>query len=486
MNPKLKAKLLLGTFLVSGLFSQMSNISITRAAKGKHKTKSSSSQKKTADPKTEGEPHESKPKESEKFEGKSESAPEGSKSEEDSSTGNPPPTKKTHRDEEALDELEQLFIKILHRDHIAPEEMAIVDKAIEAGIHKDVIHENNRTALHIAVISNNKDMVKKLVTDGKMNVNKHAGGSLVSETPVTLAIHNQRDEILNILMAHGGNLADAFYQIVHNEQTVTPAWANIVSNFIKIPENQRPCPHDISNDTIVYGAIFSGNIDLLQQMIENGYDINKADSHGNTPLHIAARSGNLDVVEFVWRVCDKTATRKTNRDGQMPLHVAVSYKHPRGGDWATMNAAWEWYLNTYNYNPEVVKFLFRMDPLVVILPDNNGLTPLDIALKPMLHCYIKPLTPKNAIDLRILPFINVCKESKRSALQSFLTITDAQNRTILHKAVLENNPRATEAILQQSNFTYMLKTYDNDGNTPQYIAKEKGYGDIVELLHNFS
>lgn len=43
---------------------------------------------------------------------------------------------------------------------------------------------------------------------------------------------------------------------------------------------------------------FLGRVNVVELLIQNGADINIADEHGQTPLHFAAKRGNLCAYSF--------------------------------------------------------------------------------------------------------------------------------------------------------------------------------------------
>jgi ankyrin repeat protein len=82
---------------------------------------------------------------------------------------------------------------------------------------------------------------------------------------------------------------------------------------------------DIFGNTPLHSAAKSGNLDLVKYLIEEkGADFNAPDNDGETPLHSAASWGTLDVLKYL--IEEKGADFNTpDNDGETPLHSAASW-----------------------------------------------------------------------------------------------------------------------------------------------------------------
>lgn len=461
MKQKQKFKTLLGVFIILGLFAQMSSLSVIHAGKpGDKTTKKISS-------------HTGKKRHRHKEE-------KGLPAAKDSESGHESPDKRpsiceyADSDEYELLKLKESFDRILVGKDIAPDQMPIVDRAIEFGIHKNARYIHDQRALHIAVKCNNRMMVEKLVATGELDVNEQVGGFC---TPVTLAVHCGHDDILNFLMEHGGKLEDMFTQVALKEHKITPAWKPLMDRFMSLPASERIYAHD---DRIVANSIFNENIDLLKYMLDSGYNVNKPDARGNTPMHIAAQAGSLKVMEFLWNSGART-TRAINTEGRTPLHIAVSYCHTFGKEWACRDMMWDWHINSFNYNPAILKFLINADPDSLSIQDFDGFTPLNLAVKPILLLYIYTDMVRDTVDLKIMDFFRAFEGGNPFWIQWMLNIRDARGQTPLHVAAANGNIRAVQAILEYCT-PEMITATDNMGKTAEDLAKSCRCGDIVSIL----
>eukprot|EP00960_Hanusia_phi_P074623 768278-Hanusia_phi.AAC.6 len=83
-------------------------------------------------------------------------------------------------------------------------------------------------------------------------------------------------------------------------------------------------------------------MDVVRALIEGGSNLNQQDEMGHTPLHQAAKVGNLEVVELlvakvtcpIPRLCSSSLTRTQGCDidrhdkrGRTALHVAAAEGH---------------------------------------------------------------------------------------------------------------------------------------------------------------
>lgn len=94
----------------------------------------------------------------------------------------------------------------------------------------------------------------------------------------------------------------------------------------------------------------------VKSLLEGKADPNVRDETESTPLHVAARSGSLDITQML--VASKADVNATNKSGQTPLQCAAMGGHD-----------------------EVVTALLKAGANVNPKPSNDGLTPLRCAIQ---------------------------------------------------------------------------------------------------------
>ena len=128
------------------------------------------------------------------------------------------------------------------------------------------------------------DLTKFIIEKGE-NVNMVMENR--QDTPLHLALSNDRDELVKFLISNGANV-NAF---------------------------------DSKGHTPLQTAITNNKDELVKLFIENGADVNTLDSTGHTPLQIAITKNKLELVKlFIQNEANVNAFDST---GQTPLQLAI-------------------------------------------------------------------------------------------------------------------------------------------------------------------
>jgi ankyrin repeat protein len=108
---------------------------------------------------------------------------------------------------------------------------------------------------------------------------------------------------------------------------------------------------------------------VIKPFLQSKFDMNKADNYGRTPLHVASRDGQTDIVEILLKI--GADVNKTGNNGRTPLYVASSRGHVDVVRWLLgakgidVNKA-----NEYGWTPLYVAYWFKhLDIIKILLSD---------------------------------------------------------------------------------------------------------------------
>lgn len=156
---------------------------------------------------------------------------------------------------------------------------------LKHGACVNALDRSDRTPLLLAVSRGIEDMVKLLISHGaRVNVE-----DILGYTPLCQAVWQQEKEIVRMLLAAGARLTHS--------------------------------------DRLLHCAILHRCPDIAKMLIGAGSIVNLRDDSGDTPLIIAARSGQVDMVNLLLSN-GAVATYVNGLTGSTPLHEAVECLRP--------------------------------------------------------------------------------------------------------------------------------------------------------------
>jgi ankyrin repeat protein len=143
------------------------------------------------------------------------------------------------------------------------------------------------TPLHIACQLGNKDIALLLIQCGANPTLKNKNG----QTPFDLV----ENETLNANLQDQYNLTQALFQAVQNNSL--PDTKKILNalppNQVSILVNSRTNPASAGEgETPLHIAVKNGNREMVKFLLDKGADVNAGDKYEATPLHFACRNGD--------------------------------------------------------------------------------------------------------------------------------------------------------------------------------------------------
>lgn len=130
---------------------------------------------------------------------------------------------------------------------------------------------------------------------------------LIAHMPgsISWAARHGDDQMCRVFLAAGGDPNDTT-----GERAVPPLLyacmrkdPEIVKQLIEHGANVNVVlkfdPEDDTDSTLLHMAVFYGNLDICEQLINAGADVNAADVLGETPLFVAVRKGKPAIAELL-------------------------------------------------------------------------------------------------------------------------------------------------------------------------------------------
>ncbi len=320
----------------------------------------------------------------------------------------------------------------------------------------------NQTALHISVASGNLEMVDFLLCRNA-DSNAVSSNCVPSGTPLHFAIHKGKMDIIKSLVSnHNINteIIDDDGNIPLHLAVKDPSLLEVAE--LLIDKNVRSANViNKENWTPLHIAAKAGNLDAVKLLISKNAAIEGKTTKGWTPLHVAANEGELDVVTYL---TDHGADIKAPNNGKLiPLDLAEQ-----------------------NNKTEVIKFFVRK------FAEKEELTPLHWATEHKTLKVVELFADDNVNAQAENPYyyngtpLCLAAEKGEVDIARFLitkgadvNATDSREWTPLHKAADGNKLEVAQLLLNNGT---NVNAKNNKGWTPLHIAAKKGSLDIVKLL----
>ena len=224
----------------------------------------------------------------------------------------------------------------------------------------------------------------------------------------------------------------AFDKISNPENKTTESEAQNILLNLQSPSAIR----DTDKKTLLHYACHNGWYKAAKDLIEKLCDPNSMDDDGAIPLHLACKSGNLDLVKYlvIKKNCDPNKEDKTK---QKPLHYAASAGHL-----------------------SIAKYFIDEKECDATTKDRDGKTPLHLA------CEFGKLSMA-----KYLIKDKGCKPS---------TATNDGYTSPLHLACRNGHHEIVKYLIENQHCD--PKSYDADGFTAVHLACQSGNSKLVKYL----
>uniref|UniRef100_A0A4W4F8A4 ZU5 domain-containing protein n=1 Tax=Electrophorus electricus TaxID=8005 RepID=A0A4W4F8A4_ELEEL len=364
----------------------------------------------------------------------------------------------------------------------------MVLELLHNGIVLETTTKKGNTALHIAALAGQEQVVTELVNYGA-NVNAQSQKGF---TPLYMAAQENHLEVVKFLLENGANLTipteDGFTPLAvalqqGHENVVALLLSYGTKGKVRLPalhiaarnDDTRTAAVLLQNDpnpdvlsktgfTPLHIAAHYENLNIAQLLLNRGANVNFTPKNGITPLHIASRRGNVIMVRLL---LDRGATidAKT-KDELTPLHCAARNGHVR-----------------------IIEILLDQGAPIQA-KTKNGLSPIHMAAQGDHMDCVRQLLQYNAeiddITLDHLTPLHVAAHCGHHRMAKVLLDKGAKPNTRalngftpLHIACKKNHIRVMDLLLKHS---ASLEAVTEKVETPLHMASRAGHCEVAEFL----
>ncbi|XP_018720165.1 protein ACCELERATED CELL DEATH 6 isoform X2 [Eucalyptus grandis] len=246
-------------------------------------------------------------------------------------------------------------------------------------------------------------------------------------------------------------------------------------------EKQDPTNVGLLRGSLLHIAAATGNRDILRLLLSyvDANLIATRDDWGNTPLHIATKAKAFEVADMLIRRArdlsigeDKNwILRIKNNHGNTALHEAVLtrdvglVRHLLGEDlepvyWENEDKKSPLYLALDTGNSDILRVL--LSPSL----DPSRIEGLPLALGAVAR------KQYGSLD-------EILKKNKK-----LFAMTDSKGGNVFHLAAFLNEPRIFDLLRPETE--YLVRERDTNGDLPIHIASKMGHVELIEKLHSVS
>ena len=220
------------------------------------------------------------------------------------------------------------------------DDLAMLNSALKSGDSVDSRDRDGNTALHIAAMNGYNDIAHKLINSGAMIDCKNKDGI----TPIDIATISEKEGIVKLLANCSAEIglithvAEGNIEILQDylEGGGDPnqeigKFGSLLDLAIKFNQLEvaqilltyKASLEDKSGISPLLLAARKGNFDLVKLLVEHGAALN-CEHARKTPLHEAVSHGHLDIVQYLLERGADVNAKDTLSGGYTPLYEAIS------------------------------------------------------------------------------------------------------------------------------------------------------------------
>lgn len=190
--------------------------------------------------------------------------------------------------------------------------LSVIKYLIRKGADINAEDEYANIPLYFAIRNRKLEIVKYLVDKTDIN-NKY------NDTLLHLAVCSGELDVAKYLVSRGVDInAKSKFLPLHLSSL---RGLNIVGYFVKKVASAEGGYYE----TPLHYAVFHGNLEITEYLIEKGADVNARNRNSDTPLHLAAMNGNVDIAKILLK--HNADVNAKNNEGKTALDYATNNNH---------------------------------------------------------------------------------------------------------------------------------------------------------------
>lgn len=189
----------------------------------------------------------------------------------------------------------------------------VINKLLQAGSQVNRKTSDRASALHIAASRGFSNVVEVLIQHGaKVNVLDTS-----DRTPLLLAVNRANHDVVQVLIKYG---AKVNIEEIHGYTPLAEAvWQKDQSLVRMLLEAGAKVT---KSHYLLHYCVMYRSYGLVELLLSYGCLVNLRDDNGDTPLHIAARTGEIKIIDILLRH-GANVNFPNSVTGTCPLHEAV-------------------------------------------------------------------------------------------------------------------------------------------------------------------
>ena len=356
----------------------------------------------------------------------------------------------------------------------------------------DVQNSKGETPLHLAAHAGRDDIILLLLEAGAYHKIKNGR----DQTPIELARVEQKPEIENLIIQAARRIKKSKLKETEKLHQLVSTQASEIEYFKKATLELKNTLESQERGFRAKLSDMQAKITLLQQLIEVGVDFNPTDKHDGIPIRrpgvLAAKKGYATAITALKAFGANLDIPDT--DGKTPVYVAAENGHAAviatlraaGAAVETSSSTQHNYYHGHAHRDfgQAIHIAAKNGHAAVItalkaaganvdVPDSNGRTPIRIAVE---NGHVEAIRALQAAGANV----NAIDKDEKTLIH--IVVEDRKNFSLDRFSDYNPGLRQAEIIATLKSLGANVDSPDKDGKTPVYIASEKGNAEAIMAL----